>query len=72
MEFSDLNQENWVSYISLSDSNNIKPILKFVWKSSRLRIKLNSYTIMKEREVKAELVAYEMGITNIYSQEHSR
>ena len=27
---------------------------------------------MKEREAKVELVAYEMGITNIYNQEHSR
>ena len=36
---------------------------KWTWKSWRLRFKLNSYNIMKEREAKVELVAYEMSIT---------
>ena len=34
-----------------------------------MRFKRNSYNIMKEREAKVELVVYEIGITNIYSQE---
>ena len=36
----------------------------------KIGCKLNSCDIMKERDAKVELVVYEMGIANIYNQEH--